>query len=116
MKEYLGTTVKVMMDRPMGSRHPQHGFVYPVNYGYLPNTMAPDGEEIDAYVLGVFEPLEEFEGVVKAIIHRLDDVEDKLVVCSNDCCYSREQIQALTEFQERFFQIEILMESEAVLK
>ena len=46
---YLGQTVSVVMDRPLGSKHPKHGFIYPVNYGYIPNTISGDGEELDAY-------------------------------------------------------------------
>lgn len=56
--EFLNKKVTVKMDRPMGSKHPKHGFIYPVNYGYIPNTLSGDGEELDAYVLGVFEPLQ----------------------------------------------------------
>ena len=102
-KEYLGKKVKVVMDRPLGSKHPKHGFYYPVNYGYIPNTISGDGEELDAYVLGEFKPLEEFEGEVIAIVHRTNDNDDKLVVtCGKN--YTDEQIRALTEFQERFFE------------
>lgn len=107
MDNYLGTKVKVIMDRPLGSKHPQHGFVYPINYGYIPDTISGDGEELDVYVIGEFEPLEKFEGYVVAVIHRLNDNEDKLVVCRDKDKYSIEQIKALTEFQERFFQSEI---------
>ena len=103
-KEYLGKIVKVEMDRMMGSAHPKHGFIYPVNYGFIPNTVSGDGEELDAYVIGVFKPLDEFEGKVIAIIHRTNDNDDKLVVCPEDKDYSDEQIDALTEFQERFFE------------
>ena len=103
-KEYLGKIVKVEMDRMMGSAHPKHGFIYPVNYGFIPNTVSGDGEELDAYVIGVFKPLEEFEGKVIAIIHRTNDNDDKLVVCPEDKDYSDEQIDALTELQERFFE------------
>ena len=106
-KEYLGKDVLVKMDRPMGSRHPNHGFIYPVNYGYIPNTVSGDGEELDAYVLGEFEALEEFEGEVIAIIHRVNDNDDKLVVVAKGKNYSDEQIIALTEFQERWFESEI---------
>ncbi len=42
--DYLGQIVRARMDRPMGSRHPEHGFLYPLNYGYIPGTLAPDGE------------------------------------------------------------------------
>ena len=105
---YLGQTIRVKIDRPLGSRHPQHGFFYPVNYGFIPGVMAPDGEELDAYVLGVFEPLEEFEGRCIAVIHRLDDDDDKLVLAPPGKDYSAQQILALTEFQERFFQAECI--------
>lgn len=107
-KEYLGKKVKVKIDRALGSRHPKHGFFYPVNYGYIPETISGDGEEIDAYVLGEFEPLETFEGVVIAVIHRLDDDDDKLVVVLEGKEYNNEQIIALTEFQERFFKSVII--------
>lgn len=106
-KEYIGKKVNVVMDRPFGSAHPKHGFIYPVNYGYIPNTVSGDGEELDAYVLGVFEPLESFEGKVIAVVHRLNDNDDKLVVCGEEKNYTNEQIEALVEFQERWFEYEI---------
>ncbi len=101
--DFLGKTVSILIDRPLGSRHPQHGFLYLLNYGYVPGILAPDGEELDAYVLGVFEPLERFEGRCIAVIQRLDDDDDKLVLAPEGVQYSDEQILALTEFQERFF-------------
>lgn len=61
-KEFLGKKVEVIIDRPMGSKHPRWNFIYPINYGYIPNTLSGDGEELDAYVLGIFEPLEKYEG------------------------------------------------------
>ncbi len=103
-KEFLGKIVKVKMDRPLGSKHPKHNFIYPVNYGYIPNTVSGDGEELDAYVLGVHKPLDEFEGKVVAIIHRTNDDDDKLVVMPVGKNYSDEQIEALVEFQEQYFQ------------
>ncbi|NLL01556.1 MAG: inorganic pyrophosphatase [Mollicutes bacterium] len=92
------------MDRMLGAKHPKHGFLYLLNYGYIPGTISGDGEEIDAYVLGVFEPVEEFTGKVIAIIHRTNDNDDKLVVAPQNVNYTDEQIKALTEFQERFFE------------
>jgi len=100
---YVGQTVTVVIDRPLGSRHPQHGFVYPVNYGYVPGAPAADGEDLDAYVLGIFEPIHELTGVCIAVIHRTNDDDDKLVVVPAGASYSHDQIRALTEFQERFF-------------
>ena len=100
----------MIIDRPFGSRHPRHGFIYPINYGFVPDTKAPDGEEIDAYVLGVFEPVQEFIGECIAIIHRRNDDDDKIVVTPKNVFYSDEQIKALIEFQERFFESEIIRE------
>ena len=107
-KAYLGQTVTVKMDRPLGTIHPKHGFVYEVNYGYIPGTISGDGEELDAYVLGVHKPLDTFEGEVIAIIHRTNDDDDKLVVMEKGRTYSDEQIRALTEFQEQWFKHEII--------
>lgn len=104
-KEYLGKEVTVKMDRPFGSKHPTKEFIYPINYGYIPNTISGDGEELDAYVLGVFEPVEEYTGKVIAIIHRVNDNDDKLVVSNKN--YTDDQIRALTEFQEAYFESEI---------
>lgn len=96
------------MDRPLGSYHPREGFLYPVNYGYVPGVIAPDGEEQDAYVLGVSEPLVEFTGICIAVINRRDDVEDKLVVVPEGICLTDEEIQEQTLFQEQFFDSVVL--------
>lgn len=107
-RSFLGKQVTVFIDRPAGSRHPQHGFNYPVNYGSLPGVTAPDGEELDAYVLGVDRPLEQFTGTCIAIIHRLDDDDDKLVVVPDEFAPDDAQILALTRFQEQFFTSEVI--------
>ena len=109
-REYLGKTVDVIIDRPLGTKHPKHDFYYLLNYGYIPNTIAPDNEEIDAYIIGEFEPVDKYKGYVVAMVKRIDDVENKLVVCKEKNKYSKEQIQALVEFQERFFDAEIIMD------
>ena len=106
--EYLGKIVNVKMDRKLGSIHPKHGFVYPVNYGYIPGTVSGDGEELDAYVLGEHMPLDESTGRVIAIIHRTNEDDDKLVVMKDGRNYTDDQIRALTEFQEQYFKSEIL--------
>ena len=102
--DYLDKIVKIKLDRPFGSKHPKHGFIYPVNYGYVPNTVSSDGEELDAYLLGVFKPVDEYEGKCIAIIHRTNDDDDKLVIAPIDKEYSDDAIEALTEFQEQFFE------------
>ena len=72
-QHYIGKIVKAQIDRPLGSSHPKHGFIYPANYGYIPKTVSGDGEELDAYILGTNLPLSDFEGKCIAIIHRLND-------------------------------------------
>ena len=106
--DYLNKIVKVKIDRPLGSKHPKYDFIYPVNYGFIPNTVSGDGEELDCYVLGVFEPLEEFEGRCIAVIHRTNDDDDKLIIVPDGEIYSDEQIENLVEFQERYFEYEII--------
>ena len=103
-REYLGKELHIIIDRPFGSKHPKHGFIYPVNYGYVPNTVSGDGEELDAYLLGIFKPVEEFDGECIAIIHRTNDDDDKLVVVPKGKSYSDDAIDALTEFQEQYFE------------
>ena len=106
----LGSIVKVIVDRPLGSYHPKHeDLYYTVNYGYIPGILAPDGEEQDAYILGVDEPVSEFVGKVVAVIHRFDDVEEKWVVAPENASFTKEEIRAQTAFQEQYFQIEIRM-------
>lgn len=112
---FLGKIVKIKVDRPLGSKHPKHNFIYPVNYGYVPNTISGDGEELDAYILGTFEPLDEFTGKCIAIIHRINDDDDKLIVVPADKTYSNKEIIALTEFQERFF-TSIIIREDDILK
>ena len=106
----IGNIVKVIVDRPIGTHHPKYeDMIYPVNYGYIPGVIAPDGEEQDAYILGVDVPVAEFVGKVIAIIHRMDDVEDKLVVAPEDASFTKDEILDKIAFQERFFKTEIVM-------
>lgn len=111
-KSYLGKEVKVVIDRPLGSKHPKHGFLYEVNYGYVPETKAPDGEELDAYYLGVSEPIKEAIGICKAVVHRLKDDDDKLVVMPEETVLSDEEINKSVNFQEQWFEHEIVRNTE----
>lgn len=103
--DFLDQIVSVVIDRPLGSRHPQYDFVYPVNYGYLSGVILPDGdgEPLDAYVLGVETPVAQFTGRCIAVIQRTDDCDDKLVLAPERQTFTDEEIVALTAFQERFF-------------
>ncbi len=102
-KTLLGQTVTITIDRPLGSTHPKHGFLYEVNYGYIAGITAPDGEELDAYVLGVEEPLTTFAGTCIAIAHRKNDDDDKLIVVPEGTTMTNEAIMAATHFQEQWF-------------
>ncbi len=106
----IGKIVKVTVDRPLGSYHPKHKDIYyPINYGYIDGIIAPDGEEQDAYILGVAEPVEVFTGKVIAIIHRYDDVEEKWVVAPEDISLTKDEIMEQVRFQEQYFKSEIRM-------
>ncbi|NLN47183.1 MAG: inorganic pyrophosphatase [Clostridiaceae bacterium] len=106
----IGMTFKVTIDRPLGSRHPNHpDILYPVNYGYVEGVMALDGEEQDAYVLGVGHPVRTFTGQIIAVIRRHDDVEEKWVVAPPGQHFTREEIMEQVRFQEQFFDTEIRM-------
>ena len=108
-KDIIGRMVTGTIDRPIGSRHPRHpDMVYPVNYGYVDGVIADDGENQDAYVLGIDEPIESFEGKVIAVWHRLDDVEDKWVVSLDGSDYADEEILRAIRFQEQYFKGELL--------
>lgn len=104
----LGSIVKVVVDRPMGSCHPNYPDLhYPVNYGYITGTLAADGEEEDAYILGVTTPLHKFTGRVIAVINRLDDTEFKWIVAPDGITFTHDQIYEQVCFQEQYFQTEI---------
>lgn len=101
---FLGEEVSLVIDRPLGSSHPKHGFMYEVNYGYVPDTIAPDGEELDAYYLGTNTPLTNVTGICIAVIHRVNDDDDKLVVAPKGMEFSDAEIQAHVYFQEQWFE------------
>ena len=105
----IGKIVKVIVDRKLGSVHPKYkDIIYTVNYGYIPGIIAPDGEEQDAYILGVDVPIKEFTGKVIAIVHRINDVEDKWIVVPDNVSFSKKEIMEKVAFQEQFFNVEII--------
>jgi inorganic pyrophosphatase len=106
----IGDKVKVIVDRQLGSEHPVYAFIYPINYGYVEGILAGDGEFQDAYILGVKEAVESFEGEVIAIIHRKDDIEDKWVVAPVGSKFTKEEIEKETWFQEQWFLSNIITE------
>lgn len=110
----MGKTVDVIIDRPIGYVHLTKGITlhYTVNYGYLPGINGGDGEEQDAYILGVGEPLETFTGRIIAAVLRSDDNEDKLVAVPEGMTFSKAEIEDAVRFVEKYFDSEILMHTE----
>lgn len=95
---------KVTIDRPMGSSHPDYpALIYPVNYGYISGIIAPDGEEQDAYILGVDVPVHEFTGKRIAIVHRRDDLETKWIIVPENIVFNKQQIEEMIYFQEQYY-------------
>ncbi|MCY3505607.1 MAG: inorganic diphosphatase [Chloroflexi bacterium] len=105
LADWLGRRLTVEIDRPLGSRHPREDDItYPINYGFVPDTVAPDGHPLDVYVLDANTPLEHCEATVIAIVRRRDDVEDKLVAVLEDTgAWDATGILAAVDFQERYF-------------
>lgn len=108
--QMLGEIVTVIVDRPKGSVHPRYmEMKYSINYGYIEGVIAPDGEEQDAYILGIDEPVERFTGKVIAVVHRIDDIEDKWIVAPENMSFSENDIEKAIWFQEKYFSHEIKM-------
>lgn len=112
VRGFLGKTIKIRIDRPIGYEHVKEAYTlkYPINYGYIPNVIAPDGEELDVYLLGVKEPVEEYTALVVGIVHRENDVEDKLVAVPDVfSLMTKEQIEDAIKFQEQYYDTYIEM-------
>ena len=109
VKSYLGKTVKIRIDRPVGYVHKKetYSLTYPINYGFIPGVLGGDGEELDVYLLGVKEPVAEYECKIIAIAHRNNDVEDKLVGAPEGIRFTKEEIEEAIRFQEQYYDTEI---------
>lgn len=106
----IGDIVAVTVDRPLGSYHPEYkDMYYPINYGCIEGIIAPDGEEQDAYILGINEAVKKFTGKIIAVVHRFDDIEEKWVVCPENLSFSKEEIMEQIKFQEQYYKSEIIM-------
>lgn len=107
VRPYLGKTVTIEIDRPIGYIHYKEGrdrpLVYPINYGYIPGVLGGDGEELDVYLLGVDVPVERYTGRIVGIAYREDDVEDKLIMAPTGHVYSTEEMAEAIQFQEMYY-------------
>ena len=102
---YLGKTVTIGIDRPIGYVHvkEKYSLTYKINYGYIPGVLGGDGEELDVYLLGVQEPVEEYTARIIGIVHRENDVEDKLVAAPEGVSFTAEEIYEAVRFQEQYY-------------
>ena len=108
IKSYLGKTVNIKVDRPIGSTHPKHpGLIYPINYGYIPNVFGGDGKELDVYLFGIDVPVEEYTACIIGIVHCHNDKEDKLVAAPEGLNFDPIRISEAVYFQERYYESEI---------
>lgn len=105
VRSYLGKIVEIHMDRPLGYVHKKEKYTltYPINYGYLPGVISGDGEELDVYLLGVNEPVSTYTAKIIGIVHRENDTEDKLVAAPDGMLFTKEEIAAQVEFQEKHY-------------
>ncbi len=102
--KFANNIVDIIIDRPLGSKHPKFGWRYPINYGYIPNTKAEDNLEIDVYIIDSNKPLKEAKVKIIGIVEREDDIESKLIgIIDRAKKYTLSQIYEKIEFQEQFF-------------
>ena len=114
VKSYLGKTVHIVMDRPIGTPHPKHpDIIYPINYGYIEGVYGGDGEELDVYLLGVNERVEEYTAKIIGIVHRKNDVEDKLAAAPEGMRFTAKEIEDIIHFQEQYYDSYVEVESNA---
>ncbi|MBO7310805.1 MAG: inorganic diphosphatase [Clostridia bacterium] len=111
VRSYLGRVVRIEIDRPIGYVHQKQNYTleYKINYGYIPNVIGGDGEELDVYLLGVDTPVEEYTARIIAISHRENDVEDKLVACPPNMDFTEAQVMEYIAFQEKYYDTHIEM-------
>ena len=112
VQSYLGKTITVGIDRPIGYVHHKGAktLVYPINYGYIPGVLGGDGEELDVYVMGVDTPVERYTGRIVGIVYRADDVEDKLIMAPEGVSFTVEEMAAAVHFQEKYYDSTVVSE------
>ena len=116
VESYLGKTVTIEIDRPIGYEHHKGGktLLYPINYGYIPGVLGGDGEELDVFLVGVDQPVASYTGRIIGIVYRADDVEDKLVMAPEDASFTAQEIAQAVYFQEKYYQTTICADDGSV--
>ena len=73
----------VVIDRPKNSKHPKYDdMVYPVNYGYLTDTLSSDGAHVDVFIGSELSKKIKSIAVCTDILKR--DCEIKVLIGCND--------------------------------
>lgn len=110
LKKYVGSYVKVDIDRKIGQKHPEQDMIYPINYGYIPGTVSGDNEEIDVYILDENKPIDNCFGFIVAGVHRDDDIEEKLIGLTKYGKIGADEIAKKIEFQEQYYKSSVYSE------
>ena len=109
VKSFLGKNVNIKIDRPIGYVHKKekYSLIYPINYGYIPDVLGGDGEELDVYLLGVDIPVTEYTGKIIGIVYRENDIEDKLIMAPEGAEFTKNEIAEQINFQEQYYKTEV---------
>ena len=105
VESYLGKTVSIEIDRPVGYVHHkgEKTLTYPINSGYIPHVLGGDGEELDVFLFGVSEAVSEYTGRIVGIVYRADDVEDKLIMAPDGQRPTAAEMARAVYFQEKYY-------------
>ncbi len=105
LKKYIGKEVHIGIDRPIGYIHKKEKYTltYAINYGFIPDVLGGDGEELDVYLLGVNEPVDAFDCIIIGAVRRKNDIEDKLIGAPKGLSFSKEEMFRAVEFQEKYY-------------
>ncbi len=96
LNEYLGKNIKVTINKNLNS-------------GYFTDLKTPNNKYQNVYVIGVKKPIKEFEGKVIAIINRIDEIENILVVSYNNKKYTKEEILKLINYEDKKYKSKITL-------
>lgn len=109
VQSFLGKTVEIQIDRPVGFVHTKehYSLTYPLNYGYVPGVLGGDGEALDVYLLGVDHPVTKYTCRIIGIVYRENDVEDKLIAAPAGLNFSEEEIKQAIDFQEKYYKTKL---------
>lgn len=104
-QECLPEKLTVIIEHPLGSRDEETRMHYPVNMGYVQQVLEKENRWQDACVLGIGEPLEWFEGTLKAKA----DLGDReiWVIAGEKASFSRQEIAEALSFAGGVHQIEM---------